>query len=131
MKLGKTILHFCVLTIILLHSALPHAHKTEGSHFQNYTVHQKTNSILDFLVLAFQEDENHFLDTFIPSETIFEIEKNAFSNQNFDAILGRFPAKFEVKISADAFPETPENTLKSISKRFYQLRAPPVSLFFS
>lgn len=110
---------------------LPHIHEKEALRGQHYLSHQEAEGILDYLVLAFQEDQNHFLDTFIVSENISGSQKEDFAGQNFVILPCSNLVISETSKCLCNFNSTQEPSLQSVSTTLFRLRAPPASYFVS
>jgi hypothetical protein len=69
----RVILFASALSIILLHTFIPHPHSEEMTEERHFEFHQNSNSILDFLKLVFHESEDEGLDNLIIAQ--YQAEK--------------------------------------------------------
>lgn len=101
-KTLKNILFKAVLGIITLHIFITHPHSDELSEKAHFELHQKSNSIIGFLRVAFHEDDKN-LDNliFTPYKRVIQIiskhsSPKVFILGNTTSIAGKIESKNRV-----------------------------------
>lgn len=64
-KFLKEILFNSVLVVILLHTFIPHPHSSEMTEREHIKLHNKSNTLLEIISIAFHESNDENLDNLI------------------------------------------------------------------
>ena len=123
MEIARKISFILVLAVILLHSAIPHAHHNEMNNFEHSTSHNTANNFWDFLVLGFHNDLGSD-DGYIVLENQTVIDLVEFTSHDFRNFI---------TILLNYYPETKTDIISDFVFNFYKsytntqsgLRAPP------
>ncbi|MCF6295697.1 MAG: hypothetical protein L3J25_08405 [Flavobacteriaceae bacterium] len=79
-KILKYILFRIVLVIITLHIIIPHPHSGELTEEEHFEIHQKSDSLIGIIRLAFHESNDENLDNLVYAQ-YESVKKSNFKNK--------------------------------------------------
>ena len=83
-KILKYILFRTVLVIITLHTIIPHPHSDELTEEEHFELHEKSNSLIGIIRLAFHESDDESLDNLIYTQ--YESVKKIDSKHKYPTV---------------------------------------------
>ena len=127
MKLIRASFLFIAMIIVVMHAVIPHRHHESSNSVAHFQEHEKANSIIDLLVIAFHHEQYEGqLEIYDASDIV------DFEFQSFVAILPffeafQFEAELEPNIGQNNF-DTREKSLTKGENSILDLRGPPTEL---
>ncbi len=122
----KYILFRTVLIIIALHAIIPHPHSDELSGQKHLELHEKSNSLIGIIRLAFHENNDENLDNLIFTQ--FESVKKIDSKHKFPrvSIFNNTTLVVGNIVTEKIVKKNTNNFNKLLFVKLNRLRGPPV-----
>ncbi|MGL1888106.1 MAG: hypothetical protein OCD76_16440 [Reichenbachiella sp.] len=122
MKTVKHIFLFLALSLLMLHSIMPHQHHDDNETVEEYQEHQEAQDLLDYLMLAFHisQGEEHLEEFQVSGSTVM---------LNHTVVVAVFELVYQPKVVDESNTEYETNffvltTSESIVEG-YSFRGPP------
>jgi len=127
-KIFEKILFNSVLVLILLHTIIPHPHSDELTEEKHFELHQKSNSLIGIIKLAFHESNDNNLDNLIFAQ--YDSAKKIGSKYKYPKIslFNNTQSIVEKRETEKIVKSNTNNFKRLLFVKLNGLRGPPISI---